>query len=361
MSSRAFGVGDVVSVGITSVTERMRTLVVGGGSIGERHIRCFLATGRCDVGLCESSAARRAELGQRYPLAFNVASLSEACEHAAQLAVVATPADLHVDQSLALAERGMHLLIEKPLSTNLAGIERLQAVVADRALVAGVAYVYRVHPALLAMHAMLASGRWGAPRQLIVVAGQHFPTFRPQYREIYYADRHRGGGAIQDALTHLLDFGQWLAGPIEKLCADADHQVLAGVEVEDTVSVITRQAGALGTYTLNQYQGADELTLTIVCERGMCRFENHASRWRWMDGIGGEWRDEPFSLPDRDFLYQRQANAFLDATEKRISAPCTLTEGLSALLVCQAVLESWCESRWIRPKAPAEASPPPRS
>lgn len=327
--------------------EPLRILVVGGGSIGERHVRCFLATSRAEVGLCEPNAQRRTELAERYPLAFNVASLAEAIALSPQAAVVATPADLHVAQALALAEQGIHLLIEKPLSTNFDRVEELRSVVAQRSLVAGVAYVYRVHPALIAMKAAIDSGRWGAPRQLTVLAGQHFPTYRPQYREIYYNDHARGGGAIQDALTHLLDFGQWLAGPIERVCADADHQVLPGVEVEDTVALLTRQNGALGSYLLNQYQAADELTLTIVCERGMCRFENHWSQWRWIDGVAGEWRDEPTPLDGRDDLYQRQASAFLDAVEHGTAPPCSLAEGYSAFNACQAALRSWREKCWV--------------
>ncbi len=74
--------------------------------------------------------------------------------------------------------------------------------VANRGLIAGVAYPYRAHPTLAAMRDAIASGRFGKPLEVVVVAGQHFPTYRPAYRDIYYRDRATGGGAIQDALTH---------------------------------------------------------------------------------------------------------------------------------------------------------------
>ena len=72
------------------------------------------------------------------------------------------------------------------------------------------------------------------------------PTYRPAYREIYYKDRTTGGGAIQDALTHVLNASEWLVGPIRRIAVDAAHQVLEGTTVEDTVHVMARHGGVLG-------------------------------------------------------------------------------------------------------------------
>ena len=89
------------------------------------------------------------------------------------------------------------------------------------------------------------ANRFGRPVQLTVTAGQHFPTFRPAYKNIYYADRVQGGGAIQDAMTHYLNAGEWLLGPIDRIVADAAHQVLEGVAVEDTVHCLARHGAAM--------------------------------------------------------------------------------------------------------------------
>ena len=125
--------------------------------------------------------------------------------------------------------------------------------VKENGLVAGVAYVYRAHPALAEMKRAVDSGRFGKPVQIVSVTGQHFPTYRPAYREIYYTDRATGGAAVQDAMTHMINYGECLAGLVERLASDFAHQVLEDVEVEDTVHVLTRQGSVLGSYSLNQY------------------------------------------------------------------------------------------------------------
>ncbi len=45
-----------------------KILVVGGGSIGERHVRCVLATKRAEVSLCEVDSRLRQEVANRYSL-----------------------------------------------------------------------------------------------------------------------------------------------------------------------------------------------------------------------------------------------------------------------------------------------------
>jgi predicted dehydrogenase len=246
----------------------------------------------------------------------------------------------------------VHVLVEKPLGTALDGLDRLRDAVRGRGVVSGVAYVYRSHPLLKSLRAAVAAGTFGRPVELVVVAGQHFPTYRPAYRSIYYADRAQGGGAVQDALTHLINAGEWLLGPVGRLAADASHQVLDGVTVEDTAHVLARHGHVLASYSLNQYQAPNEVTFTVVCERGTARCEFHRDRWRWMTEPGGEWHDEPAAPLERDDLFVSQANAFLDAVEGREPFPCSLAEGAQTLRVNLAVLESVARAAWVAVDGP---------
>ena len=215
-----------------------------------------------------------------------------------------------------------------------------------RGVVAGVAYVHRSHPLLGSMRQAIRQGRFGRPVELIAVSGEHFPTYRPAYRSIYYNHRETGGGAIQDALTHVLNAAEWLVGPIDSLVADAAHQVLDGVAVEDTAHVLARHATVLASYSLNQHQPPSELTITVVCERGAARCEFHAHRWRWMTTPGGDWHDEPIAPMERDELFLAQAHSFLDAVEGQRPVACTLDEGLQSLRVNLAALESLATRGW---------------
>jgi predicted dehydrogenase len=319
---------------------RHRVLIIGVGSIGERHLRCFQATGRAEVALVEIDPDLRRTVAERYGVSAAYGDLGSALVDPPDVAVVATPAPSHVPLATGLAQAGVHTLIEKPLSVSTAGIELLRQVVRERKVVAGVAYVYRAHPVLGAMRAALMGGRFGRPVEVVAMCGQHFPTYRPAYRTTYYQDRATGGGAIQDALTHVINAAEWLVGPIDRLVADAAHQVLEGVSVEDTAHVLARHGDVLASYSLNQHQAPNEVTLTVVCEHGTVRFESHLHRWRWMTSPGGAWHDEAIAPLERDTLFAVQAGAFLDVVEGQGVPACSLDEGVQTLRVNLAALAS---------------------
>lgn len=315
-------------------------LIIGVGSIGERHLRCFGNTGRAEMSICETNETLRTKIAGQYSVQQAYANLDEAIADPPDAAVICTPAHLHISMAIQLAEAGVDLLIEKPLSVNLEGIEPLQKLVEQKQLTTAVAYVQRMNPIIAEIRTEIQSGRFGKPVQLTAVCGQHFPFYRPAYRETYYTSRATGGGAIQDALTHLVNAGEWLIGPITQLAADAAHQVLEGVEVEDTVHVISRHGSVQGCYSLNQHQAPNEFTLTIVCERGTARVELHKNRWRWQTEPDGDWHDEPHKPLERDELFVRQAEMFLNALETGSDVACTIEEGLQTLRVNLAILRS---------------------
>lgn len=319
-------------------------VVVGVGSIGERHVRCFQATGRATLSIVEVNESLRKTIADRYGVkAFS--SIDAALAERPKAAVIATPAPLHIPQATQFAEAGVHVLIEKPLSISFEGIDRLREVVKQRNVVAGLAYVYRAYPVLRAMKQAL-DGRFGRPLELIAVSGQNFPTYRPAYRQIYYAKRDMGGGAIQDALTHVMNASEWLVGPVERLVCDAAHQALEGVEVEDTVHLLARHGTVLASYSLNQHQAPNESTLTIVCERGTIRAEFHRNRLLSLTQPGGEWTEESFGAVERDTHFITQAQAFLDAVERKCPPLCSLNEGLQTLRVNLAALASLESGTW---------------
>jgi predicted dehydrogenase len=243
-------------------------------------------------------------------------------------------------------DAGLNVLIEKPLAVSVDGVDELKTSIERRELICGIAYVLRSHPSLAAMKDAIHSGEYGSPVQVYVTAGQHFPSFRPAYSQTYYYSRATGGGAIQDAMTHLTNATEWLVGPITRVIADAAHRVLPDVDVEDVVHFIARHGTVLGSYSLNQFQSPDEVTITVVCEKGTLRYEGHKDRMRAMKSPGSSWDDHPAVDLDRDSLFIKQAHSFLDALEGHAKLLCSLGEGVQSLHVNLALLESISSQLW---------------
>jgi predicted dehydrogenase len=325
-----------------------RILIIGGGSIGERHLRCFLRTGRAEVGLCDVNEKLRTDVAQRYNVKQVYSTLNDALSAEFDAAVICTPADLHIPMAIDIAGRNMGILIEKPLSISQERIDELKAVVESKQLAVSVAYVLRHHPALLAMKQYLNGGAFGRPVQVVFTGGQHFPFYRPAYRGTYYTRRATGGGAIQDALTHIVNAAEWIVGPITRLVADAEHFILEGVDVEDTVHLVTRHNHVMGSFSLNQHQAPNETTLTIICEHGTVRYEAHAARWLTCSEPNSPWKVEEEFQFERDDMFLTQANAFLNQLEGSAGPACSLDEARQTLCANLAALKSLETGTWIK-------------
>jgi len=317
-------------------------LIIGCGSIGERHLRCFQRTQRCTVAACDRSAALLASMDDRYAVpVFDSLDAALSGAHF-DAAVICTPAQLHLPMTLKALSAGLHVFIEKPLAIDEALLPEVRAAIgqAGSGRFVAVAYIYHLMPWIAGARQFLSQGALGRPLHASVTAGQHFPTFRPAYRDIYYARHDQGGGAVQDALTHVVNAVEWLIGPCTRVYCDAAHQALDGVTVEDTVNVSARHGDALVSYALNQFQAPNESTILINCEHGSIKIENHLQRWGVLRPGDKEWSWYQTPVEDRDDLFIAQASAFLDGMEGRASPLCTFEEAVQTLKFNQAALRS---------------------
>ena len=328
------------------MSQRKKVLVVGVGSIGERHIRCFQKTSRALLSLCEVNPELSRRISNEYGIEATYDNLEAALADPPDAAVIATPAQLHIAMAMQAVEAGVNVLIEKPLSTSTEGVEALIDKIREKGLVAAVGYVLHSHPVFVEAREAIRSGRFGEPVEIVVECGQHFPHYRPGYREVYFKDRATGGGAVQDALTHGLNAGEWIAGPVDRLVADFDHKVLEGVEVEDTVHLLTRQGNVMGSYTINLYQAKNQLTMKIVCTDGEVVIDPVKNHWRWVKEIEEPWHEDTVEPLERDDLFIAQANTFLDMLEGKLSGWNTIEDALQTLRCNLAILKSVEDGCW---------------
>lgn len=322
-------------------------LVIGCGSIGERHLRCFQRTGRGRVTACDTSALLLERIAQTYgvpALRDPVAALSGGDFDAV---VICTPAHFHVPQAIQALNAGRHVLIEKPLSHSLAGLDDLFAARERAKRQVAVAYVYHVYPFLNAARDFVHRAEFGPVLHATATCGQPFHLLRPAYAQIYYRDRATGGGGIQDALTHVANWMESVVGPTDSLLADCAHLGLAGVEVEDTVHVSARHGRVLVNYTLNQFQHPNEITLQFNSVGGSVKIEFHRQRWGTFAAGATDWTWHESPVPERDTHFVSQADAFLDQVAGQPARLCSLEAAAQTLRFNLAALAATTADRRV--------------
>jgi predicted dehydrogenase len=133
--------------------------VIGVGSLGYHHARILRGVAGAEmVGVYDVSAERAAQVASE--LGVRAFASPEALLGAAEAAVIAVPTTEHADVALAAIERGVHLLIEKPIASTLEEADRILAAAARRGVLVGTGHVERFNAALRACEPYLDGPRF---------------------------------------------------------------------------------------------------------------------------------------------------------------------------------------------------------
>jgi len=315
----------------------MRVLVVGGGSIGARHLRNLRRLEAGLLALVEADDTRRAALANECR-ALSFRSLEEGLVWHPDCVVIATPTHLHVPQALQAARAGCHLFIEKPLSHHREGITDLVREVERRSLLTMVACNMRYQPGPATVKGLLDENTIGRVLAVRLHTGSYLPRWRPEhdYRGSYSASPEHGG-AILDCI-HEIDLALWCFGPARLLAAATSPATTLGLETDGLAEILLRHdSGVLASVHLNFLQRDTCRCMQIIGTDGTIRWDLNAECVEVYDGDGRLAR--VISQLDGwqlNQMYVDEMAAFLDAVRQRQPTVNPLSGGVAALEIALA-------------------------
>lgn len=173
----------------------MKILVIGCGSMGERHIRNLQGLSVAEIVAFDTDQKRLSEIGKKYKVQ-TFDDLELAMDKNIDAALVCTPPSTHIPIAKKVIDSGAHAFIEKPLSHNLKGVDGLIKQAMKKNLSILVGYNLRFHPGLRLVKNMIDDGRIGRILSARVEVGQYLPDWRPwqDYKMSYTARKKLGGG-----------------------------------------------------------------------------------------------------------------------------------------------------------------------
>ena len=237
---------------------RLRVGLVGLGSMGRNHLRVIsahpetvlAAVADTDPAALEAATAQTGAVGYADPLAM----IREADIEAV---VIAAPTTAHVPLALAAIERGIPVLVEKPLAATHA--EALQIVAAGKAagVPVQVGHVERYNPAVLRLGQLLREGWLTSVYAIVSRRAGPFPA------------RIRDVGVTVDLATHDADMLSWIAGE-RPLRVYAELAQRKHATHEDLLfGLLHFPSGASGMLDVNWLTPAKRRQLTVIGEEGM--------------------------------------------------------------------------------------------
>ncbi|MFP6767001.1 MAG: Gfo/Idh/MocA family oxidoreductase [Planctomycetaceae bacterium] len=160
---------------------------------------------------------------------------------------IATPVDRHLEQTLACAAVGKHVLCEKPMAMSVEECDRMITACEASGVRLGLAYYRRFYPVVERIRDLVGEGRIGTVFSITAVTATPF-AFTPGddgYWRVVLEEG--GGGALMDIGSHRLNLFLDLLGPIADVSGYCE--TVAGDFAADDAALLTVrfESGALGT------------------------------------------------------------------------------------------------------------------
>ena len=317
-----------------------RILIVGLGSIGSRHLRLA----RSLFPEAEIKVLRHS--GSSFIPEFSdgtFTSIQDAISFAPQIAVIASPATLHIETAQRLAESGVHVLIEKPISDSINGLSRLITTCKNNNIVLATGYNLRFSPSLIQYKGYIDQGIIGKVLSVHCEVGQYLPTWRPtsDYRQGVSSRLELGGGVLLE-LSHELDYLRLIFGDVQWVRAKLSKQSGLEIDVEDsaylTLGFIPDVEGSqlIGVANLDFIRHDNTRICTAIGENGSLRWNGISGDVDLFQEGARDWTKLYNHLPIPDETYFAEWIDFLESIKSKRMPFVTGVDGLRVLEIIEA-------------------------
>ncbi len=335
----------------------MKILTVGLGGIGQRHLRNLRALLGDEVEIIAYRVRRltsvvtpalqlddKLDVEKVYGLRV-FGDLKSALAEKPDIAFICNPSSLHVPVALACVEAGCDIFVEKPLSNDLTGLPELESAIEKRGRIAMVGYQLRFHPCFLRLQEIVQQGLLGNLLSVRATVGEYLPNWHryEDYRTGYAARASLGGGVILSQI-HEFDYLYALFGEAKRLFSVAGHWSNLEVDVEDIASTLMQCEYAGRPLPVHLQQDYLQRPAHRQCEvigdagKAVLDLPGLTVTLRQYDAAA----EDRFSCEgfDRNLLFIREIEHFLDSVKTRKKPLVDLNEGIKSLRLALAAKQS---------------------
>ncbi len=237
----------------------MKILIVGLGSIGQRHAGCLQKMAGVEIAVLRTTKGTLKEKSS-YTEFYNV---EDALAYQPDGVIIANPTSLHVQTALPFLQKGIKTLIEKPIAYSQADAEKLAPFSNDLL----VAYCVRFLPSVNIIKQIIADEKM---YKLSFKRSYYLPKWHPyaDYKTEYTAKKELGGGVIR-TLSHEIDLMLYLFGEPVSITGVTDKISPLEIDTDDFAFVTCKtKNGARVNFELDLFSPKNVNTAEMFTEKG---------------------------------------------------------------------------------------------
>jgi UDP-N-acetylglucosamine 3-dehydrogenase len=331
----------------------LRAAVVGVGSMGNHHARVYRELNGVElVGVVDSNPDTAQRVGLRHNVHYfsNMETMLDSCNP--DVVSLAAPTSLHYELGTKIIERGIHLLVEKPIAASVEEGEKLVQLAEAHGVVLAVGHIERFNPAVMTLARKLEEGMAGPIYKI------HTQRLSP------YPTRIKDAGVVIDLASHDIDLIRFLMhDEIIRLYGETLQSINSSRE--DMFNGLMRfRSGAVGVLDVNWITPIKVRNLSITAARGLfvCNlmsqelffYENGDGKGDWdslniLRGVS-EGNVMGFQIRRHEPL-EAELTDFVTAVRERRCPTVTGQDGLETLRLANQFVQSGASVQVIQKQA----------
>lgn len=343
----------------------MKILMVGLGSIGQRHLRNMRTLYDEEIEVFAYRVRRlRSAFDDRMQVRDGVdledefhvqvfSDLEEALRQRPDAVFITNITSMHMECALKSARAGCSIFLEKPVSCSMDGVGELLRTVKEKNVILYMGYQNRFHPCIQEAQEFLREGRIGRLISADSEFSERLSTMHTyeDYRGTYMARQEMGGGPVLNLQIHCLDYLQWLLGEPVSVYSLSGRRSSLDINVEDHALSLYEFCQGDGSI-LPVYAHTDFLQyppvhkLKLVGEKGRIELDlNEAVTELITDGC------QVMRIPHPDFkrndMFLQEIQGFMRCIKGKEEPGSNLEQGIIGLKMALAAKKSAEEGRRI--------------
>jgi predicted dehydrogenase len=248
----------------------MGAAVIGLG-VGRSHAEAYDQLPETDlVAVCDIQEARLRPVAEQYRCRAYGSVDDLLADRDVELVSVATPHPSHAELTIRALRAGKHVLVEKPMTIDLAEADRMLAAARETGRTLATVFQRRWWPAAMDVRRAIDEGLIGAP--ILGRCSLSWWRTRAYYERDAWRGRWdtEGGGVMTNQGIHAIDMFQWLmGGEAEEVVGRWSNQTHPFIEVEDSAAAIIRfRGGALGVLSATTSARLSQNSIVIDGSKG---------------------------------------------------------------------------------------------
>ena len=249
-------------------------LIVGAGSIGQRHIKNLIKIGINNIIALRSRRGHHKNLPKEFNVV-EVTSWDEALLAKPDIAIISNPSSLHVESAKKVIGHVKGVFIEKPISSSINESQELVKLFYENKTTSFVGYNMMFHPVVRSIIKFYNENDVGEVVNIQCQVGQWLPDWHPyeDYKNAYYARKDLGGG-VALTLIHEIHLALELAGRPQSVFGEVSTYEKLTLEVDVCSDLmIKHQTGAVSQIHLDYLQQPPHRSGLITFEMGWISYD----------------------------------------------------------------------------------------